>query len=65
MTLSKAIFTETTIASYMVAAVHDEKKSNGFKKLGAHHQRMIINALTLDINLPVTEPLPSLVAFLD
>jgi hypothetical protein len=48
-----------------MAAVRDEKKRNGFKKLGAHHQRMILNASTVDVNLPVTPPIPSLIAFLD
>ena len=65
MTSSLATLTETMTASYMLAAVRDEKKLNGFKKLGAHHQRMILNASTVDVNLPVTEPIPSPVAFLD
>jgi hypothetical protein len=65
MTSYLATLTETTAASYMLDAVRDGNKSNGFKKLGAHHQRMIIKASTVYVNLPMMEPLPSLVAFLD
>jgi hypothetical protein len=50
---------------YLLAAARDEKKANDFKKLGAHHHRMILNPSMFDVNLPVTEPIPSLVAFLD
>jgi hypothetical protein len=49
----------------MLTAVRDEEKSNGFKKLGPHHQRIILNASTLDVKLPGTAPIPSLAAFLD
>jgi hypothetical protein len=35
------------------------------KKLGSHHQMMILNASTVDMNLPVTVPIPSLLEFLD
>jgi hypothetical protein len=65
MPSSLATLLETMTASYLLAAVRDEKKTNGFKKLGAHHYRMILNASTLDVNLPVTSPIPSLIAFLD
>jgi hypothetical protein len=65
MTSPLVTLTETMTVSFLLAAVHDEKKSNGFKKLGARHQRMILNTTTVDVNLPVTAPMPSLVAFLD
>jgi hypothetical protein len=45
--------------------VGDEKNTNGLKKLGVHLQRMIVNSSMVNVNLPVTDPIPSLVAFLD
>jgi hypothetical protein len=51
--------------SYLHEAGRDEKTSDGFKKLGAHHQRMILNAHKVNVNLSVTSPIPSLTTFLD
>jgi hypothetical protein len=65
MPSSLVTLTKTMPASYMLAAVRDEKKSNSFKKLGAHHQRMRLNASNVDMHIPVTSPIPSLVSFLD
>jgi hypothetical protein len=65
MTSPLVTLTETMTHSYMLVAAREEKKANGFKKLGAHHQWMILNASTVDVHLPVTEPIPSLVTFLD
>jgi hypothetical protein len=60
-----ATLTETMTASYMLTAAREDKKANGFNKLGAHHQQMIQNASMIDVHLPVTEPILSLVVFLD
>jgi hypothetical protein len=54
MTDSLATLTKTMTSSYIMAAVREEKKENGFKKLGAHHQRMILKTSTVDVHLPVT-----------
>jgi hypothetical protein len=48
MTSSLAILIETITARYMLSAVREEKKANGFKKLGSHHQRIILNSSTVD-----------------
>jgi hypothetical protein len=41
------------------------QKMNGFKKMGVHRQIMILNASTVDVNLPVAAPIPSLITFPD
>jgi hypothetical protein len=65
MTSSVATLSETMTTSYLLAVGRDEKKSDGFKKMGSHHWRMILNASTVNMNLPGTAPIPSLTAFLD
>jgi hypothetical protein len=65
MASSLATLAEKMAASYLLAAVRDEKKTHGFKKLGAHHHKVVMNTSTVDVNLPVTAPSPSLIAFLD
>jgi hypothetical protein len=51
MTTSLATLTDTMPSSNMLVGVDDEKKTKDFKKLGAHHNRMILNASTVDVNL--------------
>jgi hypothetical protein len=57
MTSSLVTLMETMTVSYLLAAVRDEKKTNGFEKLGACHLRIIMNAST-DSTHPITHCIP-------
>jgi hypothetical protein len=65
MKLSPVTLTETMSASYLLAAMRDEKNTTRFKKFGAHQHMIIMNASTVDVNLPIIAPTPSLIVFLD
>jgi hypothetical protein len=47
---------ENMTVQYLVASEREEKKCNGFKKLGSHQLRVILNATSIDSDVSAGAP---------
>jgi hypothetical protein len=62
--LTMGSLNENVTAQYMLASDREDKKANGFRKLGSRQQRMILNASSIDKEQVADAPTVDLTSFL-